>query len=516
MKDVFKQGICFVLVLSIVSCGGGGSSSDSAAPDVVDNGGGAAQECLAEFSVDDSWNTVKGGLLYVANSYNKLVYYNIATAQQTVISTERVSYVTPSKNGRYIAYKVAGSSDDYIFYDVVLGNAVDIGIQVKGIVRNAWSPDGRYLVARLNTEDALVDFQEGTVTNLGVRTESEVVWAANSSNFAYVHRNRLTVFSGGAFVGQIEIESSQSNSYLLTDDVAFSPDGRLLSYIKWDQDSYDTYIYQVDDQASTRINESEARAALMFQWSSTSEFLAVADYSDARKLKIYRTSTGETFELDSAVSDLSFVDFKWSPVGNRLAHSAYDGSANKVTLYISSFDMSGQSTNELHPELDKGEELFSLGWSPNGGYLSYISSPEQSPQALHVTDVEHNCYKTIASESGSGEELRPITHWSPSSNYLLYSVEGASGGTDYNVVQADGKLDWNLSPILFNSDEEEVMAYAWLPDSDGVFFELRSSMSTLETDSLNVISVNGLEKIVTQSEEGNRLGGQFWLMPDVN
>lgn len=229
------------------------------------------------------------------------------------------------------------------------------------------------------------------------------------------------------------------------DALAWSPDGRHIAFQA--QGLGDPSIIGVinPDGSGLRQLISSRRNLQDVQWLTDSQTLA---YSDSSSI---HTVTLDGIRTEIELSDRSIVNARFSPDGQSVAYSQYGFGAlgEQALLGIGLASRDAQHITELTHAL----EIFGA-WSPSGKRMAYVQvSGEQT--FISVMRADGSDRHALA------EGTSPL-RWSPDGNWL--SFISSKGANSIHIVRTDGTGEMLVTVDLGSAE------YAWLPDSRHISF----------------------------------------------
>jgi len=309
-----------------------------------------------------------------------------------------------------------------------------------------WSPDGHRLVFVGYVGDGVDLFTinaDGTglrnVTNIAKHT-TQPSWSPDGAQIAYVRsdadsRDIHVINADGtgnhALTGGLEHES----------DPIWSPDGEWIAFLRTvfvptesnDPDRAATEAAGEDDSAAdSQAAEGEFQTMIC---------LMRPNGSDERVLATVHFAEG----------------LQWSPDGQQLAFSTYDGFRENQHAQIVNVDGSNQHT------LDNGTVESSLpNWSPDGSWISAVVTDEGgSAASIVVMNVDGTDARSVA-------DLPGWHAWSPDGSQILVkqgrvTIDGnPTGRSNLNIVSATAA---EPAQILLLEDVSIGSNPAWRPMS---------------------------------------------------
>ncbi len=220
---------------------------------------------------------------------------------------------------------------------------------------------------------------------------------------------------------------------------AWSPDGRRLAYVTFEDRSISIFVQDVETGNRQRV-AGGAGAASAPAFSPDGLSLAIAMSKDGNyDIYVMTLGSGQMRQ----VTDSSAIDTEpsWSPDGSRLLFTSDRSGAPQV--YETTVNggaakrMTFQGSFNARPSYSPDGKLMTMVHSDGGGYQ-------------------------IAVQDLSSGQVRPVTHssldesprFAPNGSMILYSV----GGTELGAVSVDGKVRQRLT-----SPGAEVREPAWGP-----------------------------------------------------
>lgn len=203
-----------------------------------------------------------------------------------------------------------------------------------------------------------------------------------------------------------------------------------------------------------------------------------------------------------------------SPDGQTVVYSLKKGFSYAGELWLVNADGSDQRQLPIEGLSD----VFSMGWSPNGRYISFVNSG-----VLTVIELESGSLRELSTNFAVGYDSYPV--WSPDSRYLAFvAYDGPNPLTDRELLPEGQDIDVFKGTAIHLVDVEtgeerplltdDSIGYidpAWSPDGSQIAFtSIRSGKS--EIWAVNIDGTNLRQ--LTVSEQPVRF--PFWYAPAEN
>ena len=256
------------------------------------------------------------------------------------------------------------------------------------------------------------------------------------------------------------------------DDPAWSPDGRLIAYVKRTNRpvfypkatgiTKDVFaelkpkesrieVYSLHDRSTTSISTGHEDDSPTWNSTGTSVafFRLYALQTDVwRQLAVVRRNGGTYSSPVLAVKNKNGLSNpQWGPRSNEIAYLGWrlfnwrGKLVNDRDLYLT------DATGRLNRRLTTSKHVcqFGWGWSPDGKYIAFATekSSYYEMHTLDVIDVDAGSRRTVL-QGGGGAILETIT-WSPNGQQLAVGISsvGCSAEGNIAVVQLrDGRFHW--------------------------------------------------------------------------
>ena len=200
-----------------------------------------------------------------------------------------------------------------------------------------------------------------------------------------------------------------------------------------------------------------------------------------------------------------------SPDGQAVVYSLKKGVTYAGELWLANAD----GTNQRQIPLEGLADVFSMGWSPNGRYISFANGG-----ILTVLEIESVGLYELSTNFAVGYDFYPV--WSPDSRYLAFvAFDGPNPLTDRELLSEGQDIDvfkgTTIHLVDIETGEERplltdgstgVIDPTWSPDGSQIAFtSIRSGKS--EIWAVNVDGTNLRQ--LTASEQPVRF--LFWYAP---
>jgi dipeptidyl aminopeptidase/acylaminoacyl peptidase len=282
---------------------------------------------------------------------------------------------------------------------------------------------------------------------------------------------------------------------------AISPDGRSIAYTvrttDWKDNRFDSELWLWrEGQPAVQLTRTAKGSSLAPRWSADGRWIGfLADRGDKQQLYLIGASGGEAMRLTGLKDGVA--DFRWSPVGGRVALLAEEPESEQAAklkslygewavedrdyrqshLWLLEVDparWSGDSTTLPKPtRLTEGSAftVTSFAWSPDGGRIAYEHRADpliNSGISADISIVEVGSRAIRPVVAGRGFDGGPI--WSPDGQWLLYtSTGGDSVANFYRNNQVMKVWAGGGAPTRLGADFDEQIGWlAWT--REGIWF----------------------------------------------
>jgi Tol biopolymer transport system component/DNA-binding winged helix-turn-helix (wHTH) protein len=315
--------------------------------------------------------------------------------------------------------------------------------QASGECCGNWTPDGKYFVfMALNASSeiwALRDrvgfFHKGTSEPLRVTTGPLNYFSPVPS------RDGRRLFVVGeqprAELQRYEASSGQFTPFLSgisAGELDFSRDAQFVAYVTYPEGTL--WRSRADGSERRQLTYPPLIASLP-RWSPDGKriaFSAAADASSPLKLVVISADGGTPQELLPDES-LSVDDPNWGPDGNSLifSRSPVWGSANPKDFVLVRLDLKNGKLSELPDSTG----LFAPRWSPDGRYLSGLTSNQDKLMLMQVDTGKW-------SELATGQDIE-YPNWSRDSQNLIFESTVNGGRALFRVNVSTRRTERVLS-----------------------------------------------------------------------
>jgi len=318
--------------------------------------------------------------------------------------------------------------------------------------------------------------------------------------------------------GSIRVLKTMGKDNRRYDYVCLSSDDQYIAYeapVEEDSGNYDIYLLAADGSSETPLIKHSADDRLLGWARGRKEILFLSDRAGTWDAWVIKVEDGKPQNSPRRVkSEIGRV----LPVGFAQDGSFYFSVFTRwFNIYIATLDL---TTGKLQAPLDQplvGSNLIPE-WSPDGGYLAYISerlTPSGSgsyDNILHIRSLKTGEER----EFSCGPKRLRNPCWSPDGRYILFSgwdieneLENYQGGLYLiDVLAGNVKMLLQYAQAARGSREWEEIMGAWSPDGQAVFYVDRGSilMRELETGREKQLYRNpDLHRLLALSPDGESL-----------
>lgn len=328
-----------------------------------------------------------------------------------MLSSVSVAAGRLKSDGRQIVYLTRGRSAQTInAYDLDAHRTIQLSRASFGYCCGpvVWSPDRRQLVVTYTPNTLLAEYYVVTVN------------------------------------GQFRRRLSALNPFTSIDTLAWSPDGRFLTFEVRGTNSISVYRTEVSgtDEAIplTDLRGVNFGAA----WSPDGEQIAFsALQATGSAISLMNADGGEQRQLSPTTA--SYHHPSWSPDGERIAFLKNSGLLWDVMV----IDSDGNNQRQL----TLGARVAStLEWSPDGARIVYSGIMDGSEE-IFVADLSSGVVAQLT--HSVAREISPV--WSPDGGLILFTIR-ENDSYDIGIVGADGS---NYRRIVQSPERD--FAPLWLP-----------------------------------------------------
>ena len=501
-----KTLLSLMLISGLSSCGGGGDGDSDSLVAAV---GSSSNPGVCSVTTDgvSGYEQINGGLLY--SNQNFLRHLDLQTSQtQTLVPEEdNLRSISVSPTGRYVAYTTEVSRSTLSIVDLKTGSDIPVSTEARGIW--AWSTNERYYIAFSPQGLIRGDITNDVALELEPTNARRVFWSSDSRFVLFAHEEKLTLLtSDGTHYADVVPESGRTIRY---STVSFSPNGQFVTYV----DSERTLmLYDVQRRSNTVIFNFKRDNARQHLWAPTSEYIAVADYSEERRLLMYNVVSNSLLPLSGVEEGdkLSLDQFTWAPLGNAILLATHNDDVEEM-LYVADMDTGGIA-RKVSPYIEPYGDVEAYAWSPNGRYVAFIVELDGTTESLLVANINDRCLIDIGPDLAAGESLLRTLKWSPSSKYIFFIHEHSYDDVSFKVSTADGTSSILLNSLMLTNSNTDILDNAWHPSSDALYYEKRVDRTTTSIGSLNLIEISSQQKITVNSDGSHRFGRLTFLIPE--
>jgi WD40 repeat protein len=488
----------------VTACGGGGggggsfSSTPPPTPTV---------ECFADYDQQqarwDAYRSSKGRAVYSGNNGRSVSNVNLASGDIALISDSLpfgTSSLPFSTSGRYIVLPPERISSPV--FDQVEGRVRTelslVGLSAIGV---SWAPDdSAVLVNNLVGMQIFSGLPSTDVEYLLAPSFGGTAWSPASDLLATVGDGTIVIYTLSPLRVAQTIPLQPGSP--VPRNLSFDPTGQYLayntSYVPEGGDGYvrDIYVLNLATLESSIIHSTEDVGGFTpeFAWSPSGKFVALVAYDDDNRFSLRRYSLDSGSTQTIAGAEQRITEFQWAPDTDDLLFLRYDSSPETYSLHLVSDPGSAESTQVSLAGL---ESIQSIGWSPDSRYFTYVAWDQSDDNRLYAGDARESCFSEVELLSSDTSGPYPGATWSPSGQYLLYRA-GDGQDVEYVVARPDGSGRMSLSPLVLpEGSAERIEGVQWTRVSDTVYFKKwdtsggrAKSINFVEIDSLSQISVD--------------------------
>lgn len=493
----------FALACILTACGGGGgggslSNTPPPTPTV---------ECFADYDQQqarwDSYRSSKGRAVYTGNNGRSVSSVNLASGDVTLISDSLpfgTGLLQLSTSGRYIVLpperftaSVFDQEEGRVRTEVAL-----FGLGSPGV---SWAPDDSALLTNNLVGMQIYSGLPSTdVEYLLASSFGGTAWSPASDLLATLGEGTIVIYTLSPL--QIAQTIPLQPGSPVPRNLSFDPTGQYLayktSYVPEGGDSYvrDIYVLNLATLESSIIYSTEDVGGLTpeFAWSPSGKFIVLVGYDDDNDFSLHRYSLDARSTQAIAGAERKVTEFQWAPDTDDLLFLRYDNSPETYSLHLVVDPGSAASTQVSGAGL---ESIGSVGWSPDSRYFTYVAWDQSDDNRLYAGDARERCFSEVELLSSNTSGPYPGATWSPSGQYLLYRA-GDGQDVEYVVARPDGSGRMSLSPLMSpEGSAGSIEGVQWTRISDTVYFKnwdtsggVPNSIHFLEIDSLSQITVD--------------------------
>ena len=281
-------------------------------------------------------------------------------------------------------------------------------------------------------------------------------------------RQALYIFLGDIFLLDLSTSSFTrvTNTPAEEKDVQFSPDGRLLSFVR----SNDLHVYDIAAKKETRLTSDGSETLLngTLTWVYWEEIFGRRDIGywwspDSRSIAFLQTDQAE-------VSDSTFVDFQ--PVDERIIHQRYPKSGEKnPRVRVGVTEVSNPQTRWINLGAEPFEWILRVEWLPDSERLSIQTMlRSQKESRLDFINVKTGERKHVLTETDPAwVNVTDDLYFLPGGRYFLWASERDGFMHLYRFT-----MDGTLVNQITNGD--------WAMASSGDAYWVRQAVAGIDSE----------------------------------
>jgi dipeptidyl aminopeptidase/acylaminoacyl peptidase len=261
---------------------------------------------------------------------------------------------------------------------------------------------------------------------------------------------------------------------LIQPDIAWSPDGREIAFIRFSEGRFSTFVLSVElgEQAgqSARLVSTTGGPHFNVGWSPDGELLVITAQGSGQDYDVFLVSArgngSETIlKLDGA--PLNGRGVHWSKDGRHLALATDAWGDLRIAIYaidsasLSPLPFTAPATGS---QTGTWEEILP-GWSTDGEHLAYVVS-QGANTWLRVVGIHDGGCRSYQVESG----VHYAPHFTPDGQYLVFIFESPrqpGGVWRLNLSSGEVKDLTHSLPAEISPEELVMPEEVWYPSQDG-------------------------------------------------
>jgi Tol biopolymer transport system component len=291
------------------------------------------------------------------------------------------------------------------------------------------------------------------------------------------------------------IPESQASDFRYYQYPTWSADGKQVAFVSAEgaggaQTSAGMFVYNVEDETTTKIFSSESEFPFYLYWSPDNDnvtFLSTSAAGRSLLLQSVPVGEGERVILDAG----SPYYWSWAPDGNAMiVHMGSETSSTPEHLAFLQLD-----TGVIEDGLDSNPAPFQApAWSPNGERILYTRVNEEAKNEIVVADSTGEFQQSLAVF-----EFNTAFAWSPDSELVAY-IEGTQT-LDAGVIGKLHVVDLASSEDFFQA--EDIFAVFWSPNSRKLayFRPLLAQATDPSGEQQLLLQLNMLDTVSGESKE---------------
>ena len=194
---------------------------------------------------------------------------------------------------------------------------------------------------------------------------------------------------------------------------AFSPDGRVFTYDREEEDLKSPYVYDLETGDTRPFVVVDGVWATVNAWHPDGDKVVLFIERDEKRDLFFADVNGENLQRVTETPDQNEHDAHFSPDGSALAFAV-------VMEAGSALDVMDLESGEITRQVTSTEYLYGLDWSPDGTGIVYTDTPNENPDGnaeIYLLDLAAGEVRQLT----TNEDYDHMPVWLPDGSGILFS-----------------------------------------------------------------------------------------------